>query len=61
MAKTKKGPAAANEIRHARLEWRDEDYQRFKRVSKSNGPTLTAHERLAILRQLRIDEEEDGT
>jgi hypothetical protein len=61
MAKAKKGPAAANEIRHSRLEWRDEDYQRFKRVSKSNGPTLTALERLAILRQLRIDEEEDGT
>ena len=60
MAKAMKVLAAANEIGHALLEWPDEDYQRFKCVNRSNGLIVTAHQRLAILGQLRIHEEEDG-
>jgi hypothetical protein len=60
MAKAMKVLAAANEIGHALLEWPDEDYQRFKCVNRSNELIVTAHERFAILGQLRIHEEEDG-
>jgi hypothetical protein len=60
MAKAMKVLAAANEIGHALLEWLDEDYQRFKCVNRSNALIVTAHQRLAILGQLRIHEEEDG-
>jgi hypothetical protein len=60
MAKEQQVPAAAAEIRHARLESPEEDYHPLKRASNSNGVILTAHETLAILRQIRIDEEEDG-
>ena len=35
-------------------------YQRFKCVNIPNDLIVTAHERFAILGQLRIHEEEDG-
>ena len=60
MAKAMKVLAAANEIGHALLEWPDEDYQRCKCVNISNGLIVTAHQRLAILGQLRMHEEKDG-
>jgi hypothetical protein len=56
----KKVQATANEIRHARMELPDEDYQRVKRMSKANGLSVTASIRHTILRQLRIDEKVDG-
>jgi hypothetical protein len=58
---TRKAQATANEIRHARLELPDEDYQRLKRVSKANGLSVTAYIRHTILRQLRMDEKEAGS
>jgi predicted DNA-binding protein len=56
----KKVQATANEIRHARLELPDEDYQRLKRVSKANGLPVAAYIRQAVLRQVRTDEREEG-
>jgi predicted DNA-binding protein len=63
MAKVKKTggrkmPAAAQEIRHARVELPDEDYQRLKRVAKANGLPVAAYIRQAVLRQIRRDETE---
>jgi hypothetical protein len=56
----KKVQATANEIRRARFELPHEDYQRVKRVSKANGLSVTAYITHTILRQLRIDEKDDG-
>lgn len=63
MAKKKPGvrkvPASAEPIiRHARIELEDADYERLKRVSKSNGLSVAAYIRQAVLKQIRRDEAE---
>jgi predicted DNA-binding protein len=62
MAKKKPGernmPATASEIRHARIELPDEDYERLKRVAKANGLGVAAYVRQAVLKQVRRDETE---
>lgn len=65
MAKRKNGdkkmPATTErEIRHARLELPDEDYERLKGVAKSLGLGVAAYIRQAVMRQIRRDEEEMG-
>jgi predicted DNA-binding protein len=61
-AEEKKVPATAEkDIRHARLELPDEDYERLKRVAKSLGLGVAAYIRQAVMRQLRRDEEEMGS
>jgi hypothetical protein len=47
MAKTRKtgagkAQASVREIRHARVELPDEDYERLKRVSRANGLAVAA-------------------
>jgi predicted DNA-binding protein len=49
---------AARGIRHARLELPDDDYERLKRVAKSNGLAVAAYIRQAVLKQVRRDESE---
>jgi hypothetical protein len=67
MGKPKSGAArkpksADKPIRHARLEFADEDYQRLKRIAKSNGLAVAAYIRQAVLQRMRRDEstETDG-
>ena len=57
-AGAKKVQAAAKEIRHARLELPDHDYERLKRVARSNGLAVAAYIRQAVLKQVRRDEAE---
>jgi predicted DNA-binding protein len=52
--------ATAKDIRHARLELSDDDYERLKRVAKANGLAVAAYIRQAVLRQVRRDEADDG-
>jgi hypothetical protein len=54
----KKMPATAKEIRHARIELSDPDYERLKRVARANGLGIAAYIRQAVLRQVRRDEGE---
>jgi hypothetical protein len=56
----KKAQATAKEIRHARLELPDDDYERLKRAAKANGLAVAAYIRQAVLRQVRLDEKDDG-
>jgi predicted DNA-binding protein len=56
----KKMQTTAKEVRHARLELPGDDYERLKRVSKANGLPVAAYIRQAVLRQVRMDEKEDG-
>jgi predicted DNA-binding protein len=63
MAKKKAGvkkmaAVATKEIRHARIELPDEDYERLKRVANANGLGVAAYIRQAVLRQVRRDEDE---
>lgn len=62
MAKKKTGekkmPATAPEMRHARIELPDEDYERLKRVAKSIGLGVAAFIRQAVLRDVRRVEDE---
>jgi hypothetical protein len=57
-AKAKEWPGP---VRHARLEFEDDDYQRLKRVAKANGLAVAAYIRQAVLRQIRRDESDDGS
>jgi len=57
----KKPRATVQEVRHARLELEDVDYQRLKRVAKANGLAVAAYIRQAVLRQIRRDETEGGS
>ena len=57
-AGAKKVQATAKEIRHARLELADDDYERLKRVAKANGLAVAAYIRQAVLKQVRRDESE---
>jgi hypothetical protein len=54
----KKMPAVAKEMRHARIELPDDDYERLKRVANANGLGVAAYIRQAVLRQVRRDEDE---
>ena len=54
----KKVKTAVKEIRHARLELSDDDYERLKRVAKADGLAVAAYIRQAVLRQVRRDESE---
>jgi predicted DNA-binding protein len=56
----KKVQATTKDVRHARLELPDEDYERLKRVSKANGLAVAAYIRQAVLRQVRMDEKDEG-
>lgn len=58
---TNKVQASVKEIRHARVELPDEDYERLKRVSRANGLAIAAYIRQAVLRQIRRDETEEGS
>jgi hypothetical protein len=49
---------ATKEVRHARIELPDEDYERLKRVANANGLGVAAYIRQAVLRQVRRDEDE---
>jgi hypothetical protein len=65
MAKKKPGgkvPATSNQptIRHARIELDDNDYERLKRVAKSNGLSIAGFIRQAVLKQIRREESEGG-
>jgi hypothetical protein len=64
MAKTttgaKKVKTAVQEIRHARPELSDDDYERLKHVAKANGLAVAAFIRQAVLRQVRRDESDEG-
>jgi predicted DNA-binding protein len=57
-ARAKKMQATVKEIRHARLELPDDDYERLKRVAKANGLPVAAYIRQAVLKQVRRDESE---
>lgn len=66
MAKAKAGAkkvqtTEAKDIRHARLELPDEDYERLKKVAKSLGLGVAAYIRQAVARQIRKDEDELGS
>jgi hypothetical protein len=54
----RKAQATLKQIRHARLEVSDDDYERLKRVAKSNGLAVAAYIRQAVLEQVRRDESE---
>jgi hypothetical protein len=57
-AGAKKRPATASEMRHARIELTDQDYERLKRVAKANGLGVAGYVRQAVLKQVRRDEDE---
>lgn len=60
-AVVKKMATTTKEIRHARLELPDEDYERLKRVAKSIGLGVAAFIRQAVLRDVRrVEEEMEG-
>lgn len=45
------------QIRHARIELEDVDYERMKKVAKANGLSVSAYIRQAVLQRVRADEE----
>jgi len=53
-----KKPAAAKQVRHARIELSPEDYERMRRVAKASGLAMAAYIRQAVLKQIRRDESE---
>jgi len=57
----KKVKTTVKEIRHARLELSDEDYERLKRVAKANGLAVASYIRQAVLKQVRRDESDEGS
>jgi predicted DNA-binding protein len=56
----RKVQTTGKDIRHARLELPDEDYERLKRVAKSIGLGVAAYIRMAVLKQIRRDEADMG-
>jgi hypothetical protein len=64
MAKKKTGarkvPATAPEIRHARVELPDPDYERLKQAARDRGLSVAAYIRQAVLLQIRRDQTEGG-
>jgi hypothetical protein len=48
----KKVQATIKDVRHARLELPDEDYERLERVSRANGLAVAAYITQAVLRQV---------
>jgi hypothetical protein len=53
-----KMPAAPPQIRHARVELEDPDYQRLQRAARARGLSIAGYIRQAILLQVRRDETE---
>jgi hypothetical protein len=57
----RKVPATTTpEIRHARVELPDEDYERLKKAARGRGLSVAAFIRQAVLLQIRRDETEGG-